>query len=300
MESKFILSCESTVDLPFSYVSGRNIPVLFYNYTVNGMDYEDVMGRDPKMTEHFYRLIDEGNIPSTSQINAYKYREYFTEQLKKGDVLHVVFGTGMTGSYYCALEAAKEVKEQFPDRKLVVLDSTCSCGGYGILVDDAADMRDKGAKIEEVADWIESNKLKVQHRFYSTTLKYFSRTGRVSVVKAKLAGFLNICPLMALNREGKIEAFGSIRGKKNAIRRTVNDMLRLADGGSDYNRKCLINHSNCPDDAAYTKTEIIKNFPRLNPDDVKILDIGTIIAAHCGPGTVAIFFYGAEEREKNL
>ncbi len=300
MENKFILSCESTVDLPHSYVNGRNIPVLFYYYTINGMDYEDIMSRDPEMFEHFYKLIDQGNIPSTSQINTYRYREYFSELLQKGDVLHVVFGTGMTGSYYCALEAAKELKEQFPDRKLTIIDSTCSCLGYGMLVDDAADMRDNGAEMDEVAAWIESNKLKIEHRFYSTTLKYFSRTGRVSVVKAKLAGFLNICPLMALNRDGKIEAFGSVRGKKNAIRRTVEDMTKLADGGREYNKKCFISHSDCIDDANYTKAEILKNFPNLNSDDIKIIDIGTIIASHCGPGTVAIFFYGAEERAKTL
>ena len=106
MERKFILSCGSTVDLPYSYMQKRDIPVIFYTYTVNEKEYIDDMGRDPEALSRFYSLLDSGIIPSTSQINEEKYAEFFRELLKKGDVLHLAFGSGMSGSVKNA-QAAK-------------------------------------------------------------------------------------------------------------------------------------------------------------------------------------------------
>ena len=108
MENAFILSCESTVDLPYSYVSGRDIPVLFYSYSVDGQAYADDMGRDPEALPRFYRFLEEGKMPSTSQINEFQYQEFFEELLQKGDVLHIAFGSGMTPSVRNAQQAAEE------------------------------------------------------------------------------------------------------------------------------------------------------------------------------------------------
>ena len=148
MDYPFQLSCESTVDLSYDYISGRDISVIFYTYAVDGKEYVDDMGRNPNALPEFFQLLKEGKMPATSQINTFRYEEYFEELLKKGDVLHIAFGTGMTPSYRNAVEAAEILKKKYPDRKLVVIDSLCSCFGYGILVDSAADMRDKGASLE--------------------------------------------------------------------------------------------------------------------------------------------------------
>lgn len=292
MNSKFILSCESTVDLPFSYVDGRNIPVIFYSYTVDGVDYVDDMLRDPNALNNFYSMLDNGKMPSTTQINAFNYVEFFEEQLKKGDLLHITLGTGMTKSYQNALVAAEELKEKYPDRKIVIVDSLCSSSGYGMLVDSAADMRDSGCEIEELETWLLENRKTVHHQFYSTELKHYRRSGRMSGTTAMVATILGICPIMRLDDQGKIIAYSKVRGKANAIKTTVDTMLSHAKGGKDYDGKCFICHSRCPDDAEKTRLAVLESFPNLK--DIKVCDIGTIIASHCGPGTIAVFFYGDE------
>ena len=291
---QFILSCESTVDLPYSYVSGRDIPVLFYSYSVNGESYCDDMGRDPDALPNFYRLLDEGALPSTAQLNEFQYEEFFDELLSRGDVLHIAFGTGMTRSYDNAVIAAEKVRKNHPDRKLIVVDSLCSSSGYGLLVDSAADMRDDGKSMDETESFLNAWRNRVHHQFYSTRLDFFRRSGRMSGPAAAIATILNICPIMRLDDEGKIIAYDKVRGVKSAIRRTVDTMAAHAVDGKDYSGKCFICNSNCPDSAEELKRSIVKSFPKLDPDAIRINEIGTIIASHCGPGTVAVFFYGDE------
>lgn len=290
--NSFLLSCESTVDLPFSYISGRNIEVLFYTYTVDGVEYDDDMGRDPKALDRFYGFLNDGKFPSTSQINVYRYTNYFESLLKlyDGDILHIAMGSGMSPSVNNAVEAAKTLEEKYPGRTVKVIDSLCSCGGYGILVDLAADMRDEGKPFEEVVDWLEENKACIHHQFFSTDLKYFKRSGRVSGAAATVATILGICPIMHLNSTGHIIAYGKVRGKKKAIKTTVETMLEDVSEGNNYAGKCVICHSNCIEEANETVELLKKTFPKL--PEIKLSNIGTIIASHSGPGTVALFFVG--------
>lgn len=126
MPKPMILSCESTVDVPFSYMQGRNIPVLFYNYRIDGMEYEDDMGRNPDALTWFYAQLIQGRLPSTSQINEFRYLDFFEKQLQKGDLLHIAFGSGMAASVDNALKAAEQLRAKYPERKIVVVDSLCS------------------------------------------------------------------------------------------------------------------------------------------------------------------------------
>lgn len=287
-----ILSCESTVDEPYSRVASRNIPILFYSYTVDGKLYTDDMGKDPESLSRFYNFLEEGKFPETSQINVAQYHDFFEELLKKDDVLHIAFGSGMTASVNNAFLAAEDLKEEFPDRKIIVIDSTCSSSGYGMLVDYAADMRDEGKSMEEIAQWVEDHKRNIHHQFYSTDLKYFKRTGRVSGPVATIAAVLKICPIMRLNDEGKIIAYDKVRGEKKAVAYTVEQMKQHAVDGTKYSGKCYICNSQDEDSAKLLKAEIKDAFPKIK--DIEIFDIGPIIAAHSGPGTVAVFFLGDE------
>ena len=291
MEHSFILSCESTVDLPYPYVSGRDIPVLFYSYTVDGVTYEDNMDRDPEALARFYDILAQGKIPSTSQLNVAQYEDFLEDLLQKGDVLHVVFGSGMTSSIQNAQIAAETLREKYPDRRLEVVDSTCSCAGYGMLVDYAADLRDQGRTLDEVLTWILENREYIHHQFFSTDLQYYRHSGRISGAAAMLGAVLNLCPIMHLNDEGKIIAYSKVRGKKNAIANTVDTMARRARGGANYDGKCFISHSNCPEVAEETRAAVEARFPHLK-GKVLIANIGTIIASHCGPDTVAVYFLG--------
>lgn len=293
MEHPFILSCESTVDLPHAYVAGRDIPILFYAYRVDGREYADDMGRDPQALPRFYAFLDKGSQPSTSQLNEFQYEQFFQKLLQQGDVLHIAFGSGMTGSVANAQKAAEKLRPLYPHRKLMVIDSLCSSAGYGLLVDMAADMRDKGISMEETAQWALDNRKRVHHQFFSTDLKYFRRSGRISGPAAMLGAVLSICPIMRLDDSGHIIAYDKVRGKKNAINRTVQTMTEHVQNGLAYAGKCLIAHSNCLADAESLKAAVRQRFPNMM-EDIRICDIGTIIASHCGPGTVAVFFLGDE------
>lgn len=292
MENTIILSCESTVDMPYSRVNGRNIPVLFYSYTVDGVDYVDDMLRDPKALPRFYNMLVAGKLPTTTQINTAQYLTFFRPLLEKGDVLHICLGTGMTQSYQNALAAVQELQAEFPARKILVLDSLCSSSGYGMLVDCAADLRDRGATMADIEKWVTENRKNIHHQFFSTELKHYRRSGRMSGATAMVATVLNICPLMRLDDRGRILAYSKVRGKKNAIAATVNAMETHAQGGRQYDGKCYICHSQCIDDAEALKSAIAARFP--NVREILIFDVGTAIASHSGPGTAAVFFFGDE------
>ncbi len=293
MPKPMILSCESTVDVPFSYMQGRNIPVLFYNYRIDGMEYEDDMGRNPDALTWFYAQLIQGRLPSTSQINEFRYLDFFEKQLQKGDLLHIAFGSGMTASVANALKAAEQLRAKYPERKIVVVDSLCSSSGYGLLVDGAADLRDRDASMEEIERWLLANRRRVHHQFFSTDLTYYRRSGRMSGAAAMLGTVLNLCPIMRLDDAGRIIAYDRVRGQKNAIRETVRAMEAHAAGGRDYSGKCWICHFDCLGTAKMTRDAIREHFPNID-GEIRICDIGTIIAGHCGFGTVAAFFFGDE------
>lgn len=291
MEQKFILSCESTVDLPYRDVAARNLPVIFYSYVVDGISYPDDMGRDPAALPNFYHFLEMGKLPTTSQINELQYEEFFEELLQQGDLLHISLGSGLTPSVNNAVKAAENLRAKYPKRKIVVIDSLCGSSGYGLLVDEAADRRDSGSSLEEVVHWVLANRLKLHHQFFSTELKYFRRSGRVSGSAALLGTVLGICPIMRLDDKGRIIAYDKVRGKKKAVDTTVKTMLAHAQGGENYNGRCYICHSNCIEEAEALKVAIKKQFPKIR-GEIRICDIGTIISSHSGPGTVAAFFFG--------
>lgn len=293
MNGQFILSCCSTVDLPYEHLTQRQIPVLFYTYVVDGREYTDDMGRDPEALPRFYRFLEEGKLPQTSQINVAAYAAFFEEQLKKGDLLHIAFSSGQSGSVNNAHIAAEALREKYPERKIQVIDSLCSSSGYGLLVDEAADLRDEGKSLEEVAQWVLANRNRVHHQFFSSDMTQFRRTGRVSGAAAMVATVLNICPIMRLNDEGRIIAYDKVRGKKKAVAVTVENMVAHARDGADYAGRCYICNSNCPEDARLLTEAIEEKLPNLRGKIVQC-DIGTIIGSHAGKGTVAVFFMGDE------
>lgn len=297
MDRKFTLSCCSTVDLPYSYMESRDIPVLFYTYVVDGREYDDDMGRDPEALPRFYGFLKEGKLPQTSQINVAAYTEFFEKLLDKGgDVLHIAFTSGQSGSVHNAFLAAEELKDRYPGQRLVVIDSLCSSSGYGLLVDYAADMRDEGKTLDEVAQWVLDNRNKVHHQFFSSDMTQFHRTGRVSGAAAAVATVLNICPIMRLDDKGAIKAYSKVRGKKKAVETTVDTMEQCARNGRDYDGKCFVCHSQCPEDARLVIEAVEERFPKLK-GKIRLCDIGTIIGSHAGQGTVAVFFMGDERPE---
>lgn len=286
----FTLSCESTVDITKRYLDERSIPVLPYSYSVDGEEFVDDMGENNGL-ERLYTMLDQDKKPSTSQLSLEKYKTFFSELLQKGDLLHIAFGSGMSQSVERAFAAADELKPLFPQRKIFVVDSTCSCVGYGLFVSTLADMRDDGKSMEEIYEWAKANCRKVHHQFFTTTLQYFRRSGRVSGPAYFIGNLFKLCPIMHLNYDGKIIAYSKVMSVAKALTRTLDEIAAHVQNGSNYDGKMWISHSNCPDTAKQIESELKKIYSKA---DIRTFDIGPIIAVHCGPGTVAVYFWGDE------
>ena len=295
MEHKFILSCCSTADVPYDHMEKRQVSILHYTYVMDGVEYEDDMGRDKASLPQFYEWIRQGKQPSTSQVSVGRYIEYFTELLKQGDVLHLAFSSGMSGSANNAALAAREVQENFPDRKLFVVDTLCGSSGQALFADMVADLRDGGASAEEAYTWAMENRGRVHHYFFTGDMTHFRRTGRVSGPAAAVATVLNICPMMRLDDKGAIKAYDKVRGKKAAVKALVDEMETHAEGGLHYHGRCYLAHSMCPEDAAATVSAIEERFPQLKKK-VMVNIIGPTIGSHTGIGTVSLYFVGDERK----
>lgn len=295
MNKDYILSCESTVDEPYGNMAKRGIPVIFYTYTIGTQIFEDDMKRTPGSTEEFYAKIKAGAKPVTSQVNTATYEEYFEKISTEKEVLHIAFGSGLSGSADNAFAAAENIMKKYPDRKIVVIDSLCASSGYGLLVDYAIDMKESGKTLEEVRQWVEDYKLNVHHQFYCTDLTFFKRSGRVSAVTSLIGTILGICPLMKLDDKGKIIAYSKAHGKRKALDATFEVMKTEALGGKNYDGKCYINHSNSPETAQILKDKVEEYFPNLK-GKVEIFDIGFVVGSHCGPGVTALYFLGSPRK----
>lgn len=286
----FVLTCESTVDLPIGYLAKRQIVALPYTYCVDDVEYVDDMGEFNGRT-NFYQLLKKGKRPTTSQINIERYKNFFRQQLYQGDLLHVAFDSGLSQSVYNAYYAAEELKKEFPNRRIVVLDSTCGCLGYGILVDTLADMRDNGATFDQLYDFGKENRTKIHHQFFSTTLSYYRRSGRVSGPAATIGNIMHVCPLLRLDKNGKIIAYAKTMGITKAIDKTLEEVALHVENGTNYDGRMWVAHSDCIDTANKVIERLKQTYPRA---DVRLFDIGPVIGSHCGAGTVAVYFMGDE------
>lgn len=287
----YVLSCCSTVDLSKEHLEKLNISYTCFHFVLDGVEYPDDLGQTISFDE-FYRRLKNGSDSKTSQISVGEYEDYFKTLLDSGkDVLHVSLSTGVSGSYRSACTAADMLREQYPDRKIYVIDSLAASSGYGLLMDELAKKRDEGMTIDELRDWTEENKLRLHHWFFSTDLTFFVKGGRVSKVSGMIGGVFEICPLLNVSNEGRLIPRAKIRTKKNVITEIVKRMLVCADGGKNYKGKVFMSNSDCYEDAKAVADLVKENFKNID-GDVLINSIGTVIGSHAGPGTVALFFWG--------
>lgn len=291
--SDYTLSCCSTADLSLEHFNERNISFCCFHYFMDDIEYSDDLGQSMPFTE-FYRKLKEGADTKTSQINAEEFTEHFRSILEEGrDILHVCLSSGISGVINSAMNARASLLEEFPERKIYIVDSLGASSGYGLLMDKLADLRDEGRSIEEAYHWAEEHKLNLHHWFFSTDLTFYVKGGRISKVSGWFGTALDICPLLNMDTEGHLVPRFKIRGKKKVIKEIVSKMELFADDGLDYAQKCFISHSDCYDDARKVADMIEERFPKLQ-GKVIINSVGTTIGSHTGPGTVALFFWGAK------
>ncbi len=290
-KSNYIISCCSTADMPTDYFKERDIPYACFHYTIDGVEYPDDLGKTVSF-EDFYKKIAGGALPVTSQVNTQQFIDMLEPYLKQGkDIMHISLSSGISGAYNSAKAAEIQLRDKYPERKILVVDSLAASSGYGMLVDAVWDLRSRGASIDEAYEWVEKNKLFLHHWFVTTDLKHYRRGGRISASSAVLGTLLNICPLMNVNDEGKLNIQEKIRGKKKVLGEIVNKMEFHALNRTKYTGKCFISHSACLNDAKLVASLIEETFPNLD-GGVQINSIGTVIGSHTGPGTIAVYFWG--------
>ena len=294
--SDYILSCSSTVDLTPQQMKERNLRYVCFHFILDGQDHKDDMGQSIAPEELYSRMV-AGAEAKTSQVALGEYTEYFEQLLQEGkDILHVEFSSGLSGSYNSARLVVEDLKEKYPDRKIYLVDSLAASSGYGLIMETLADMRDAGKSVEELYQWIEENRLRMHHWFFSTDLTFYIRGGRISKTAGAVGTLLGICPLLNMDNLGRLQPREKIRTKKKVIRRIVEMMEAHAQDGTEYSGKCYICQSACLDDAKSVAALVEEKFPKLQ-GKVEIYPIGATIGSHTGPGTVALFFWGDERKD---
>lgn len=294
--SDYILSCCSTADLSKEHFEQRNIHYICFHFMLDDITYPDDLGQSISFPEFYQKMVD-GAMTKTSQVNADEFVEYFRPFLQEGkDVIHLTLSSGISGVYNSACIARDMLLEEFPDRKIYMIDSLAASSGYGLLMDALADKRDEGLDIDALKDWATEHLLNLNHWFFSGDLTFFIRGGRISKTAGTIGNMLNICPLMNVNNEGKLIVREKVRSKKKVIKAIVSKMEELADDGLNYSGKCYISQSACYEDARAVADLVESKFPNLD-GKVEINNIGTVIGSHTGPGTVALFFWGKERTE---
>lgn len=294
--NEFMLTCCSTADMPEEFFQSRNIAYVPFHFTMDGVTYPDDLGKSVPYDQFFDRIA-RGSMPTTSQVNVQEYLEFWEPFLKEGkDVLHISLSSGISGSFNSASIAAAELREKYPDRKMLVVDSLAASSGYGLFMDLLADRRDQGMNIDDLHSWAEENKLKVHHWFFSSDLTSYFRGGRISHAKMVVGSLLRICPVLNVNRAGELTPQKNIRTKRRAMEELVRRMEENADNGLQYDGKCYICQSAVQQDAREVTDMIEARFPHMK-GKVVITWIGAVIGAHTGPGTIALFFTGKERME---
>lgn len=294
--SDYILSCCSTADLSKEHFEQRDIHYICFHFMLDDITYPDDLGQSIPFPE-FYQKMADGAMTKTSQVNADEFVEYFRSFLQEGkDIIHFTLSSGISGVYNSACIARDMLAEEFPDRKIYIVDSLAASSGYGLLMDALADKRDEGLDIDALKDWATKHLLNLNHWFFSGDLTFFIRGGRISKTAGTIGNMLNICPLMNVNNEGKLIVREKVRSKRKVIKAIVGKMEELARDGLDYDGKCYISQSACYEDARAVADLIESKFPNLD-GKVVINNIGTVIGSHTGPGTVALFFWGQERTE---
>ena len=285
MAQDYIIATASTCDLTREYLEEHNIPFISYSYVMDDKDYEDDCRESTR--QETYSMMREGKLLSTSAINMYTYREFF-EGLYKDGVKPVVFldmTWPLSSSYRYCDEAIEELKEDYPDSRIINVDTRCVSGGLGMLVQNVIKLYEAGESMDTVLEWIENNKLHIAHRFTVDDLNWLKRGGRVSNASALVGTLLSIKPVLYVPDEGTLVAANKVRGRKAALNSIIESIRNdLKDEGAE---EFIINHADCLDDANFVKEKILEICPGAN---VTITGLGVVIGAHCGPGLLAVFY----------
>lgn len=288
--SDFVILTDSSVDLGPDLVAQYDIHVLPLSFTIQGVTYQDFPDHRDMDPRVFYDMLRKEETATTAAVNMDQYIQALEPLLQAGrDVLILAFSSGLSMTYNASSMAVAELRDKYPDRKLYTVDTLCASLGHGLLVWMAAKEREKGRSIEEVRDWVVSNKLNICHQFTVDDLHFLKRGGRISATTAVVGSMLQIKPVLHVDNEGHLVNIGKARGRHNALKALVDRMEQTAIDPRE--QTVFISHGDCPEDAELV-AQMVKD--RFGVQNVYINYVGPVIGAHSGPGTVALFYYGIE------
>lgn len=278
---------DSAIDMPKSWIDQQEcMRVVSLAYLLDGKAYiPDGTDAD---TKAIYDLLREGKMISTSQVTPAVWAECFRELAAQGhDILTIAFSSGLSGTCAAAMTAAAEVQEEFPERKIEVVDSLCASAGEGLLVSYALENRAKGMSLEDNAAWVRDNVQNVVHWFTVNDLMHLHRGGRVSAASAYIGTLVRIKPIMRVDEQGKLAVKEKATGRKRSIH-ILADKIRQ-DIVNPEGQTILISHGDCEEEAQ-SLAEMLRS--TLPVKEVRLSYVGSVIGAHTGPGVIAVFCMG--------
>ncbi len=287
--NEYVITTDNNSDLPEKYFAEHGVGCMYLSYTMDGKNYT----HGNFLPEHeFYEAMRKGSMPTTAQVNPDDAKALLEPYLKDGkDILHIAFSSGLSGTYNSSRIAAEELMEEYPERKIIVIDSLSASLGQGLLVYLAQQKKEQGDDMETVAKWAEENKLHMIHLFTVNDLNHLYRGGRVSRTTAVVGSMLNIKPILHVDNDGKLTAIGKVRGRKKSLQELVKLMDEKIGSYHDSCDTIFISHGDCEDEADYVAEKIKEKY---QIKTVIINQVGATIGAHSGPGTMALFFVGDE------
>ncbi len=277
----YVITTDSSADLEENFLKEHEIGMVSLNCLLDGETYNS---ENPLPVKEFYAKVRGGAMPTTSQVNPEQAKALFEPYAKAGtDVLHLAFSSGLSGSCQSAMIAAQEVMEEYPDCRIVVVDTLLAAMGQGLLVYKAVQKKEAGASMDEVARWCEDNKMMIASYVTVDDLNHLYRGGRISRSSAVLGSMVGIKPVIRIDDEGKLEVIGKARGRKKAVQTIIDKLMSLIQDGE---KTVFISHGDCLEEAEAIRDTLVEKY---GIEETMINFVGPVVGAHTGAGVLAVF-----------
>ncbi len=287
----YVIMTDSCCDLSAAEVAECELTVLPLTFTMEGITRRDTPGHEEMTLEAYYKYIRAGVLSTTSAVNVGDFTDAMRPILRGGkDILCINFSSALSTTYQSACIAAEEMRNEFPEAKIIVIDSLSASRGQGMLVWHAAKRKQAGEEIDTLADWVRSMIPHQNHWFTVADLNHLRRGGRLNVTSAVVGTVLSIKPVMHCDAQGRLTPVSKARGMKQALTELVNKMDELGTRPLE-DQTVFICHADAPDSVEFVKGLLKERF---NVTDVRDGYIGPVIGSHTGAGTLGLFFFGGD------
>ncbi|CRH20120.1 DegV family protein [Carnobacterium maltaromaticum] len=278
---------DSCSDLSLEFVEKHKIAIISMIISIDGKEYSDDLGKTFNRNQ-FFQQLKEGKQATTSQINIGTYYEAFKPFVEKSEpILYLAFSSGLSGSYNNAVSAVQMLEDKFGTVDITVIDTKAACLGEGLLVYQAALMKEQGKTLTEVAQWVENHKMNLHSWVTVDDLKHLERGGRISSVAATMGSLLSVKPIIVVTPEGTLEPVAKVRGRKKSLHYLVD---KTVEGLRDpENQTIIVGHVGVPEEAEEVKKELSE---KVKVKEILVYPYGPTIAAHTGFGSMAVFSFG--------